>query len=191
MVKKAADGDVEAFGELYRKHRPYIATVIASRISGLDDQLDIEQETFTRAWTKLSELRNPEAFRAWVAQIARRLTADTHRARSRVVIRDFNDPETGPEPIDDDWTPDDWAALRMLSARLDVGLAGLTSRDATVLTMAANLGFGPTEIAAALGIDAGHARVVLHRARRRLAAAVIETIDSDPEPEMPELGVIA
>jgi len=45
--------------------------------------------------------------------------------------------------------------------------------DPGILTaLAAEFGFGPTEIAAALGITPGNAKVVLHRARRRLRASL-------------------
>jgi len=40
------------------------------------------------------------------------------------------------------------------------------------VSMVVHLGFGPDEVAAALGISRGNVKVVLHRARRRLRAAL-------------------
>ena len=48
----------------------------------------------------------------------------------------------------------------------------LSPRDATVLSLAVNLGFGPAEIAVALGVTENNAAVILHRARKRLRNAL-------------------
>ena len=43
-----------------------------------------------------------------------------------------------------------------------------------------HFGFGPHEVAAGLGISYGNAKVVLHRARARLRAAVVQHEIVDP-----------
>ena len=68
--------------------------------------------------------------------------------------------------------PDDFAELAETAARLRSGLARLLPREAVVLTMSVQLGFGPGEIADALGITTGNAKVILHRARKRLRLAI-------------------
>lgn len=181
LVQRAVDGDVDAFGRLYRLHRSYVSTVVASRVRDPETRQDIEQETFARAWAKIGDLRDPSAFRPWISQIARRLSTDSYRAGIRTVHVDFGDPDAAMEPVDEDWGPDEWTSMRILASELDVAIANMSQRDATVLTMAANFGFGPAEIASALNIEAGHARVVLHRARRRLGQAVIGALDVEPD----------
>ncbi|MFV2039642.1 MAG: RNA polymerase sigma factor, partial [Acidimicrobiales bacterium] len=69
-------------------------------------------------------------------------------------------------------TPDLEAELRELALALRTGVAALSPRDATALSLTVHLGFGPTEVAAALGISYGNAKVVLHRARHRLRSAL-------------------
>ena len=53
-------------------------------------------------------------------------------------------------------------------ARIHAGMEKLSVRDATAITLASEFGFGPSEIAEALGVSPNTAKVVLHRARRRL-----------------------
>ncbi|HEX7133252.1 MAG TPA: sigma factor-like helix-turn-helix DNA-binding protein, partial [Iamia sp.] len=70
--------------------------------------------------------------------------------------------------------PDDLVAAADLARRLGVGVQGLSRRDALTLALVVDLGFGPAEVAVALGVSEGNAKVILHRARRRLRQAVAE-----------------
>ena len=71
------------------------------------------------------------------------------------------------------------AEVREMADLLEERFVMLSSRDAAAMSMAVNLGFGPSEIAAALDITPGNAKVVLHRARKRLREAMA---DSDRPP---------
>ena len=51
-------------------------------------------------------------------------------------------------------------------------MAGLSPRDAAAVTMVTQLGFAPGQVAAALGVTPGAAKVIVHRARRRLRNAL-------------------
>ena len=66
--------------------------------------------------------------------------------------------------------PDDQVVGRDLGHRVRRALEELSDRDATVLTLAVQFGFGASEIAEAIGVTPGTAKVVLHRARGRLRA---------------------
>ncbi|MEZ5227711.1 MAG: sigma-70 family RNA polymerase sigma factor [Acidimicrobiales bacterium] len=68
--------------------------------------------------------------------------------------------------------PDEITELRDLARSVKSGIGGLSKRDATALSLAVHFGFGPTEIGEALSISPGNAKVVLHRARKRLRDAI-------------------
>jgi DNA-directed RNA polymerase specialized sigma24 family protein len=93
------------------------------------------------------------------------LIIDHFRSSSRTIQTDFEDERTN-DVASDDWTADDWASMRELAAALRVAIDGLSARDAAVIELATTFGFGAAEIGAALDIESGHARVLLHRARR-------------------------
>jgi RNA polymerase sigma-70 factor (ECF subfamily) len=71
-------------------------------------------------------------------------------------------------------------------------VASLSSRDARVVALIAGPTCRPADIAAALGISPGAAKVVVHRARRRLAAAVESEwpIASGPVPRVAGLQAV-
>lgn len=79
-MRAAVDGDREAFGALYRRHARAVHGILLSRVPPADAD-DGVQEVFLQAMNRLSELREPSAFGAWVCAIARRRAVDHHRRR--------------------------------------------------------------------------------------------------------------
>lgn len=166
----AQQGDGEAYAELYRTHHRYVGRIVAEGMADADARNDVSQAVFEQAWVKIDSLREPGSFRPWIAQITRRMIIDHHRKSSRSVVTDFTDTDETMEPVADDWTAHEWASMRELAAAVNLAVTGLSERDVTVLELATNFGFGAAEIAAALDVKPGHARVLLHRARQRLSA---------------------
>lgn len=169
LVRRAQTGDHGAFATLYDRHARAVATVVASRLRTPDDRADAVQDTFAKAWTKLGELREPDRFVPWLYAIARNAATSMGRAHARRGEAELPDEAT--VAADDD-APEDLATAAALARAVQAAGAVLSHRDATVLSMAVNFGFGPSEIATALGITENNAAVVLHRARKRLRAAL-------------------
>ncbi len=173
LVGNARRGDGDAFAALFARHRQAVHTAVAARLRDPEDRRDVVQEAFARAYQRLDTLGDPAAFRPWVLQIARNAAVDVLRRRSRYPAVSLDD-QPGLPPADDP-APDEQAELGELAARVRDGVALLSQRDATALALAVHFGFGPRELAAALGITPGAAKVVLHRARKRLRAALAAT----------------
>ena len=72
-----------------------------------------------------------------------------------------------------DAEPDDLAELHELAERVQGCVTGLSQRDATAVALVTQLGFTTAQVAAALGVAPGAAKVVVHRARRRLRSALM------------------
>lgn len=169
LVRRAQQGEQTAFATLYDRHARAVATVVASRLRSPDDRADAVQETFAKAWTKLGELRDPERFLPWVYAIARNSATSLGRAHARRGEVELADEAPIPSA---DHAPDEVASAGELARAVEAAGALLSHRDATVLSMAVNFGFGPADIATALGITENNAAVVLHRARKRLRDAL-------------------
>lgn len=172
LVARAAAGEGTAFAELHARYRPVVAALVRSELRGgrSVEVDDIVQDVFTSAWLRLDTLRDQGRFRPWLLQIARRSVIDHVRRELRrpPLARDDDAAlerasATGVSPVDHVVGTD-------LGAQVRSALGTLSPRDATVLTLSVQFGFGPAEIAEAIGVSAGTAKVVLHRARRRLRA---------------------
>jgi RNA polymerase sigma-70 factor (ECF subfamily) len=166
-VLRARSGDASAFGDLYRHYRPLVEGLVRAEWRGADDVADLVQEIFERAWGQLDGLRDPERFRPWLFQIARRIVIDHARRDGRRPREQHGDgaiddcQDLGPAPVE-------VAEGVELLERLGVAMAHLSPRDAEVIRLTALDGLDTVELAAAIDVAPGTAKVVLHRARRRL-----------------------
>lgn len=167
LVARLRAGDDHAFQEIYLRHEPLVRTIVRSRLGARGDAADAVQDVFATAWTRLGGLRDPACLRPWLAQIARR-TAIDHGRRAARAPRGHGEPALLAVP-DPRPGPEEEVAARDLADRLDRALRDLSPRDATAVGLGPH---GPTAVAAALGVSEANAKVIVHRARRRLRAAV-------------------
>jgi RNA polymerase sigma-70 factor (ECF subfamily) len=78
LVIAAQAGDREAFGRLYERFAPMVHGVLLTRVP-YGEVDDLVQDVFLTAFRRLSALRAPGAFGAWLAAIARNRAVDYHR----------------------------------------------------------------------------------------------------------------
>jgi hypothetical protein len=93
LVDAARDGDRGAFGRLYDLYARMVHGVLLARVP-LGEVDDLVQDFFMMALRRLSTLREPGSFGAWLAAIARNLANDYHR-RSVPEDRLADDASTG------------------------------------------------------------------------------------------------
>lgn len=169
LVDAARTGDAAAYEELYRRYRPGVARTVTAILRDRDQIDDAVQETFTRALDHLATLRDPERFGQWIRAIARHVATDRLRDRARIHVASDDETldATAAEP-----GPEELAELAELSRLVGAGLTRLSPRDATAVALVTHFGFTPAELAIALEVSHGAAKVIVHRARRRLRDAL-------------------
>jgi RNA polymerase sigma-70 factor (ECF subfamily) len=171
LVAAARDGDERAFQELFSRHARAVRMAIGDRVRDRDRQDDLVQDTFLRAFARLGSLREPERFRPWLLRIARNMGVDEVR---RSVRHQFGPVEPDVDSLLGRSHDEPAVAfeLRQLAHDVVAGLAALSRRDNRALALSAELGLGIADIASDLGVSNGAAKVILHRARRRLLQAI-------------------
>jgi RNA polymerase sigma-70 factor (ECF subfamily) len=86
---------LESFDVLYRRYAPYVGS-IAVRLLGRDGEVDdLVQDVFVEVLRGLERLREPAAFKGWLAQITVRTA--TRRLRQRNLRRVLHLPDLQPE----------------------------------------------------------------------------------------------
>lgn len=78
LVESARGGDREAFGELYKMFAPLVHGIVLARVPR-DEADDIAQNVFLSAYKNLHNLRDSNAFGAWLAMIARNYSNEFYR----------------------------------------------------------------------------------------------------------------
>lgn len=158
LVRRAMDGDREAFSDLAAAHWRRLLALARSIVADLEAE-DVVQDGLFKAWRKLGTLREDRAFASWLTRIVAN-TAVAKARRRRIFV------------------PLDGAALRAMETsadhRIDIGrlLVKLAPRQRAVLHLTTVEGLTDHEISEALGISKSSVRVHRLRARRKLAEIV-------------------
>jgi DNA-directed RNA polymerase specialized sigma24 family protein len=92
LVARIVLGSRAAMHAIYERHVRYASGVSVRLLGRHDDHLDIVQDAFITAFAKIADLRDPDAFRAWLTQIVVRLVH--RRLRRRRFMRLFGFAQT-------------------------------------------------------------------------------------------------
>lgn len=85
LVKKAKQGDDEAFNELISNIQEKLYVTAYSYVNNKEDALDIVSEGVCRAYTSINSLKNEKFFNTWITRIIINLSIDVYRKNKRVV----------------------------------------------------------------------------------------------------------
>jgi RNA polymerase sigma-70 factor, ECF subfamily len=160
-VRRAAEGDHQAFERLYREHVGRVYS-LALRMIGPEVAEDVTQEVFIRAWQKLGSFRGDARFGTWLHRLA-----VNHILTRREKLRKREARQVGGEGLLDRMV----APRRRASAEgLDVEAAvqRLPGRAREVFVLYDVEGYGHEEIAEMTGVSVGTSKSQLHRARMLL-----------------------
>jgi len=167
LVARVLNGRQDAFETLFDRYGRQVYT-IAYRISGnAAEAEDRTQDIFLRAFRTLSSLRQPQAFAAWLYQLATNVCLDAVRRR-RVPHADLSEAVIASYPDDSRWWAPETAAVADDDRRAvweTLGRLAPSQRAALTLRELHGLTYG--EIATALGTSVGAVEVLVFRARRR------------------------
>src|SRR5262245_52875765 len=81
LVVAAQTGDTRAFDELVARHGALVSSVAYALVGNVPDSEEVAHEAFVVAWRRLSKLRSPESFRAWICGITRNVYQHFRRER--------------------------------------------------------------------------------------------------------------
>ena len=73
LVRRAQNGDAEAFGVLVVEHQQFVYNLALRAVNDPHEAEDIAQEAFVRAWLALPNFRGQSQFRTWLYRIVTNL----------------------------------------------------------------------------------------------------------------------
>jgi RNA polymerase sigma-70 factor (ECF subfamily) len=174
LVRRAQEGDADAFADLYRAYHDSVMRILMSRM-GRDRPLceDITALTFQRAWVNIGRF-SPDCqtgkFGGWLNVIANNLLRD--HIKSNAHQREWL--------VDDIWGTSQWLHLPTtpgadhgvesaeLRSRLLAAISTLTPGQRTAVVMVHDEGRPHAEVGLELGISALAAKTLLYRATQQL-----------------------
>src|SRR5438132_1124741 len=102
LIERARAGDRQAFGELVLRFQPAVYAVALARLRDVNEAVELTQEVFIHAMTKLEQLRDPHCFVGWLRQITVRMAINRVtrkgplQAAEQEVLQSAPDREAGP-----------------------------------------------------------------------------------------------
>lgn len=169
LVRRARDGERDAFGELYRRYAGMVHGILLARLPHAE-VADGAQDVFLRALRHLAALRDEAAFGGWLATLARTAAVDWRRRPSSRAAH---------QPIDDSIADDRVSGgeeLAVLEA-----IRALPAAYAETLLMRLVEGMTGPEIAERTGLTPESVRVNLCRGMKRLRHALGEKLPARGE----------
>jgi len=167
----AAAGDRRAFERVYRTHVDRVFSVCVRMTADRTKAEELTQDTFVRAWEKLTLFRGESSFSTWLHRLAVNVVLNARKAEGRrrqhlPVSTDDREEESGIEaPAPVVFAPGEWMDIEQ-------AIAGLPPGARRVFVLHDVEGYRHEEIGEMLGITAGGSKAQLHRARMLLREAL-------------------
>lgn len=169
LVRQAQQGDRAAMTALYEQTAPAIYRTIRALVRDPELALDVQQETYLRAFTSLGRLSDPEKLLPWLRRIAQNQAKDALQKKQPLLFSELEE-STAPDVPDMTAGTSPELALEAAehSAMVTEALACLGDGQRMILGMYYYEQLSVREIAAALGISQSTVKSQLHRGRRNL-----------------------
>jgi len=168
--------------DLFDRYHDRIRRYILSMVHDPAEADDLTQETFLRAHRQLKTLQDPGALTAWLYRIATRVCYDRFRQSSHRTALESLDAQASPH-ANPPWADMDAPRLDKvieqaeMSACVQSFLEDLPDAYRTVILVHDLEGLTNPEIAQMLGTSVEAVKIRLHRARRKLQAALAGACD--------------
>jgi RNA polymerase sigma-70 factor (ECF subfamily) len=183
LVDRAREGDVQAFGQLVRRHQQRLHRLAMHLLRDRAEAEDVMQETFIRAYRALGRFDGRSEPYTWFYRITVNLSLNA--LRSRKAHRTSTEADDARlEALANDRqshadVPSD-AARTQLYAALAKGIDELSETLRTTLVLVCIDGRSHEEAAAILGAPEGTIAWRIHEARRKLKEFMVKR-GFDPE----------
>ncbi len=162
LVERAAEGDFEAYGELYSIHLDRIYRYVFHQVKDKMTAEDITEEVFIKAWKAIDSCRGREqTFLPWLYRIAQNQVIDNLRSRRKHPTIEIETVDTAGGPQLE--AEGDWERQELLGI-----IACLPQNQRQVIILKFIEGLDNREIADIMGKSQGAIRVSQMRALAKL-----------------------
>ena len=175
----AAQGDEQAFAELYQRYFRGLYDFTLRTLRDRDAASDVVQSTFVKAWAALRSPKGVENVKAWLYAVARNLAIDELRRRQRMAPRSGESEEDPIYTIVDESRLSDPSVAVHDQELVDLvweSAAALSASEYSLLDMHLRQGLDADEISEALGVAKGAVYTRLTRLRDSLDEAVTSSV---------------
>ncbi len=166
LARESRAGSLLAFETVVSRFEPRLMAFLLPRCVNRDDAEDALQQTFLAVWRCLHQYDPERPFAPWVFTIAARIVIKTQQRDRRRTARERSVANDDHENDSSEFNAERDNNIWMHAARV------LTNDAYTALWLRYAENMEPQHIGPAIGKRPGAVRVLLHRARQRLASTL-------------------
>lgn len=170
LVKSSQRSDAEAFGVLVDRYRDMVYGLGYHLTGRFEDARDLAQEAFVQAFLRLSQLREPEHFSAWLRQITLNVYRMSLRRKEVTTVS-----------LDEGLHASSEYQLTQVEVVVHEALSRLREPERLALTLHYINGYSQAEIGQFLGIRAETVKTRLARARQHLKEEMMAMVEDEFE----------
>lgn len=185
LVESLVAGDRAAFEYVYRKHNASLIRVGAGIVQSRASAEEVAQDTWIAVLKNISRFEGRSSLAGWIFAILINKAKSRAQRDGRSVSFDGGGEDDNlaaafdgrgrwkdmPE-LWDELTPERILAGRTIMDHVNAAIEVLPAGQRSVLVLRGQQGMDPAEVCAVLGITEGNMRVLLHRARLAIRAAL-------------------
>jgi len=170
VVLRARRGDQHAFTQLFHRYERPLRSFLYGMTGSRESTGDLAQETFSRAFQALPNLRNESKFSTWIFGIARNVALESGRRQS--LLRRFKRVELENQDVQalcsSDSNPETDAIKSELHQAIGRGFGLLDEDSRTVLSLRVFAEKKYSEISEITGWPLSKVKVEIYRARLKM-----------------------
>lgn len=176
LVRAAAKGDEDAFGQLVRLYENKVYHLALRMCGNEEDAADVAQEAFLAAWRALPSFRGEAGFATWLYRLTSNAAIDhLRRTKRQKAEAPLDDEELGVNAVESGPGPQEAAEGAELRDLVAQGLRQLSDDHRQVLVLREIQELSYEEIAGALGLDLGTVKSRISRARGALRKILLQS----------------
>ena len=174
LLKKARNGDVEAFEKLIEGCQKKVFNIALRMLGNYDDASELSQEVFIKIFKSLGNFKEHSSFYTWVYRITSNACLDEIRKRNncKVISLDepvnLNDNDVKPQVEDHRPTPDMEAEKKEMKKIINDAIKSLPEEHRIVIILRDIQGFSYEEISKIVSCPEGTVKSRINRARQSL-----------------------
>ena len=166
LLRQHAEGNAEAFGTLFTRHKDRLWAVALRVTCDPDDAADALQEAMISAFRRAGDFRGESAVTTWLHRIVVNAALDLLRRRSSHSVGWSGDPDD--LPVTEPWQATDSAAVTESRLDIDAAMRTLPPPQRAALVLVDMLGYPVADVAVILGVSEGTVKSRCARGRARL-----------------------
>ncbi len=185
LLERLRSGDEGAFSELVRRYHAALVRLARFYVANEASAEDVAQDTWIAVLRGVDRFEGRSSFKTWLLRVCANRARTTGLRESRVIPAGVADPGPSVSPQRFDpagtWSEPPAPFTDSVESRLDnqrvvaevrTAIEDLGEPQRTVVTLRDVEGLSTEEVAQLTGLTDGNVRVILHRGRAKVRAAV-------------------